>query len=127
MLRKRLSLFLVLIIIIFSICNTSCVNNNKEVLYGCDSTNVTYSKTIVSVLTNNCYQCHSNANSSSIGGGINLEGYSNVRNWVQPNNTNGSILYTNVKSGRMPKNLPKISDCDIAKISNWIKNVAPNN
>ncbi|MBS4044598.1 MAG: hypothetical protein KGZ59_12395 [Chitinophagaceae bacterium] len=115
----------------FSFCAiislNSCVSNNKEVLFGCDSTQVKYTATVLPILSNNCYQCHSASNSPTLGGGVNLEGYNNVRNWVNPNNANGGILLVDITTGRMPKNLPKLSDCDIAKVSNWIKNGALNN
>ena len=127
MMRKNIVAAIALLSISIMLTTCSCVNNKKEVLFGCDSTNAKFATTILPIITNNCYQCHSSANAPTIGGSVNLEGYTNLRNWVSPTNSTGGILLTNVKSGRMPKNLPKISDCDIAKISNWIKAGALNN
>lgn len=125
---KRTLFFLLLLISAYSLFSlNSCVNNKKEVLFGCDSTNIKYATIVAPILVNNCYQCHSASNSPTLGSGINLEGYNNVRNWVNPNSPDGGILLVDITTGRMPKNLPKLSDCDIAKMNNWIKNGALNN
>ena len=120
--------------LIFSICflvvltTSSCENNKKEILFACDSINVTYSAHVKIILENNCYNCHGTNTASSFGSGIKLDSYSSVKNWVNTNpGSNGGILLQNLKTGRMPKGAAKLNSCDIAKVSKWIVDGALNN
>ena len=49
---KKSNLFIAAIgfIAATAILSTSCASNNKEVMFGCDSTNVSYSKTIKTII-----------------------------------------------------------------------------
>lgn len=123
----RVTTYIAIITLIGLFFTTSCVNNNKEVLFGCDSVNSKFASTVKPILVSSCYKCHSASNANTLGGGIQLVTYTQVRGWVQPGSSNGGILLNNVKTGRMPKNDPKISDCDISKLSNWINNGALDN
>lgn len=111
--------------------STSCVNNKKDVLFACDSTNVSYSKTVKPILQNNCYNCHSAANATTLGGGNVLDNYADVIFWVDTTSGgDGGILLGNIKhtGNAMPKPpASKLSDCDIAKIGHWISEGAKNN
>lgn len=111
------------------IFSTSCENNKKEVLYRCDSTNVSYSKSVEPILKTNCYRCHSTANSGS-GGGTILDNYAALftNNFVDTTAIDGGTLLNDVKhiGNPMPKS-GKLSDCDISKIEHWIKEGAKNN
>lgn len=103
--------------------STGCVNNKKDVLYACDSTNVSYSKTVKPILVNNCYSCHSTANANNLGGSIVLENYSDITNWIDTDpNGDGGTLVKDIKhiTNPMPKSASKLSDCDIAKIAHWV-------
>jgi hypothetical protein len=103
----------------------SCYYNNAEDLLGtanCDTTNVTYSITVNKILTDYCTSCHSDA---SLQGGITLEGYDNVKKYVDNGSLIGSI--NQVGFSPMPKGSAKLSDCDISKIQKWISDGAPNN
>ncbi len=115
------------LLLIFVGLLSSCYYNNEEELFGivpCDATNVTYSGTIQKILTANCTGCHSDA---SLQGGLSLEGYEKVKVFAAA----GGALLGTVKHlnnfSPMPKNLPKISDCDISKIEKWVADGAPNN
>jgi uncharacterized membrane protein len=123
---KRTKIFLGIISVASAVAvlSSSCANNKKDVLYSCDSTNVSYSKTVKVVLENNCYSCHSTANSSSVGGGIVLDNHDAVFNFIDTTTgADGGTLLNDIKhtGNAMPKPpASKLRDCDIAKIAHWI-------
>jgi hypothetical protein len=95
----------------------------------CDTTNVSYSRDIVPVITANCAVaggCHDAAGSSV--SGHDYTTYAGVKavatydfivtdiNWVPTAGHNN-----------MPKNGAKLPDCDINKITRWVNEGAPNN
>jgi hypothetical protein len=96
--------------------NTVCANP-------CDTVDVKYSVQIKNLLGQHCMGCHRGPGSSS---GIDLEGYANVKAYVD----NG-LLYKaiNHEPGGipMPYNLPKMADCKIRVFKIWIDAGAPNN
>lgn len=107
---------------------TACYNDNEYDLYpfssaACDSTNVSYSKTIVPILSGHCYVCHSTAQHN---GDIILDTYAGASKEALNGNLWGGV---NWETGYipMPKNLSKLQPCDLAKIKNWINQGAPNN
>lgn len=111
---------------VFSLFFVSCYYDNEEALYpalsnSCDTTNVTFSGTIVPILKNNCYSCHSNAN-AAFGANIHLEGYANVV-------TNSAKLIVSIKqTGAKP--MPpsgKLRDCSITQFDIWIRTGMLNN
>lgn len=129
---QKIKLFLALGIVttVSLLLNTSCENNNKEVLYGCDSLNVSYSKTIQPLLSANCYKCHSSANASSLGGGTVLDSHTDLITWIDITpGSDGGILLQDIKhlGNPMPKSASKLSSCDIAKIEHWIFEGGKNN
>lgn len=89
----------------------------------CDTSNVTYSETIVAILQTNCLGCHS---TTSTGGGILLNSYAGVKEQVNNGKLLGSITW---QSGyqQMPQNAAQLSACDITKFEIWIDSGAPNN
>ena len=112
----------------------SCSKDNKETLYTCDSTNVSFTGSIKPILVNNCNTCHSAANAPNRGSNIVLETYTDIINsgYIDDSTTianggEGGLLYMDVKSGRMPQTGTKLSTCDIAKIKSWIFAGAKNN
>lgn len=90
---------------------------------GCDTNNVTFSKTISPMIQTNCQGCHSNSNTS---GGINLEGYTNVKTSADLGSLLGTITHASGYSP-MPKGGNRMSDCNIAQLKIWLKAGAPNN
>lgn len=108
---------------------TSCYYDKENELYGtstCVSTSSTYSGTVAPILNQRCNACHSGAAANSSGGGIVLDNHPSVKNYV----TNGKLLGSiNHASGYspMPKGSTKLSACEIAKITDWANNGAPNN
>ena len=126
---KRVSIFFMGIVTIccITIFSSSCVNNKKDVLFACDSTNVSFSKNIKPILVNNCNSCHSTLNAPNNGAGIALETYTDIINsgYVDDSTTlanggDGGKFVTDVQSGKMPKSASKLSDCDATKIKNWV-------
>jgi len=104
----------------------SCEYNNEEDLYPqptCDTSNVTYSGTIVHIISTNCYECHDLA---AIPSGIPLEGYQNLKNQVDAGRLLGAIKHLSGFSP-MPKDRGSLPDCDIMKIEKWVNDGAPNN
>lgn len=110
---------------------TSCYYDVEEELYpvnSCDTTNVLFSDQVSLVLSNRCLNCHNSNNASFIGGGIILEGYANLKVYVD----NGLFLSSITHDGNaafMPQsgNNVKLPECDIAQITAWINAGAPNN
>ena len=107
----------------------SCYYDNEEALYPslpgpCDTTNVTFSGSIVPILQNDCYNCHSNKNAKLHGKNIRLEDYIDVK--ANAARTQASIKW---EPGhiRMPQNGGKISQCYIDTFDIWVGNDMPDN
>ena len=125
---KRKIIFLVTISLFLTMF-VSCYYDNEEALYPsvnttCDTTNVTFSVTIVSVLNNNCYSCHSNATATSSGVNIRLENYADVV--AKSVNIIGAVKHIGSFSP-MPKNGGKLKACSINQLDIWIRNGMLNN
>jgi len=96
--------------------NDSCASE-------CDTVNVTYSNQVTKVLNGNCMGCHRGPSPS---GNVNLEGYANLKTWVD----NGKLsLSVNQQNGAtpMPYLSPRMNDCNVRTIQIWIDNGALNN
>jgi hypothetical protein len=92
----------------------------------CDTTNVTYSSTITSIISSNgCLSssCHGGDHPAS---GFKLDTYDGVKAKVTDGRLFGAI---NHSSGfvAMPENAPKLNQCAIDKVKAWIDAGAPNN
>jgi hypothetical protein len=104
----------------------SCQSLNEEELFGnrdCDTSIVTYSESILPIIQNNCYECHSGTNPISF---RNFEGYNNFEFYVSSGKVYGAV---NHLSGfaNMPKDRNKLPDCELGKINKWIREGALNN
>jgi hypothetical protein len=119
---------IIITVFALSILLYGCYNNSEEYLYpnintNCDTTNVTFSSTISSIISENCLSCHQGSNPE---GGIELSNYANVK--IQADN--GKLLGTVQQlSGysAMPKGAAKLSDCKINQIKIWINKGTQNN
>ncbi|TRZ71277.1 MAG: hypothetical protein D4R97_06950 [Bacteroidetes bacterium] len=103
----------------------SCYYDKEETLYPfqkCDTTHVTYSQTIVPILSANCYVCHASAIAQ---GGVVLDSWAGIQVYV----TNGKFIPAIDHTGNfpMPKGGSMLPDCTIEKIKRWVTNGAPNN
>ncbi len=88
--------------------------------------NTSYSETISKIISNNCLECHSNANSDIYANGNRLEDYDDVKVTCD----NGKLLSVlKHKPGfpKMPLGKDKLSDLLISQIEQWINEGAKNN
>ena len=118
-----------LTLIVFLSFFGSCYYDSEEALYpefstSCDTINVTFNTTIVSLLNNNCYSCHSNNTAASFGNNIRLQNYTDVV--ANASTITGSIKHsTNFKP--MPKNSSMIKSCSITQFDIWVRKGMMNN
>ena len=107
----------------------SCEYENKEVLYAnlepeiCVDTMAMYTLDVVPILVEHCNRCHRNDRQD---GDVNLEGYVNVKPYVDDGSLYGSV---NHEAGfeLMPTSGVKIPFCEIEKLRLWIEAGALNN
>lgn len=110
---------------ILTLSLTGCYYDNEEDLYPgsstCDTSNVTYTNAVATVLAANCNSCHSGAGAS---GGIVTDNYTSVK--ANMSRIRGAV---NHQSGfsPMPQNGSKLSACELTKIDVWINQGMPNN
>lgn len=107
----------------------SCYYDNEELLYpaqsaSCDTTNITFSGTVRSMLVNNCLSCHSGSQARANGNNIRLESYADVV--AKAVNISGAIKHVQPYSP-MPKNGGKINSCLIRQFDIWFKIGMPDN
>jgi hypothetical protein len=111
---------------VFMFFFVSCYYDSEEALYpdlngSCDTSNVTFSATIQPMLSDNCYSCHSDAN-SAFGGNVHLQAAADVI-------TNSSKIAVAIKrTGAHP--MPpsgKLNACAISQFDIWVRKGTPNN
>ena len=107
---------------------SGCYNDKADLLYpagGCNTDNVTYSGTVKAILTQNCALsgCH---NAASAMAGVMLDDVAGAQAIAQDGRLVGVITHASGFSP-MPKDRPKLSDCNIQQISKWVTAGAPNN
>lgn len=96
---------------------------NLDCSGNCDTSNVTWQGTIKPIIQTYCKGCHTG---SSPGGGVDLSYYAGVSGAAFDGSLVGTIDHLPGYNA-MPKNSPKMSDCNIAKIKIWVNAGAPNN
>lgn len=105
----------------------SCYYDDEETLYpqslACDTTNVTYSATISAIMSSNCNACHSG---SAPQANIKTDNYTDLKDIADNKKLWGAVNHLSGYSP-MPKDRPKLSDCDLDKIRIWIYEGALNN
>lgn len=89
----------------------------------CPDSDLSFSKQILPILDQRCNSCHDAANAF---GSVVLDTYESVQPYVQNGSLLGSIRHEAAYSA-MPPDQGKIPDCEIAQISIWINEGAPNN
>ena len=113
-------------ILISIVTITSCYYDNEETLYPpteCMTTNMSYQADVSPIISNNCLVCHSAAAHL---GDIILEGYTEVKKYVDSGQLMGAINHEDGFSP-MPSEAPKLDDCSIEKIESWIADGALDN
>lgn len=120
--KKILLIFTLLIFVLYS-----CKYNNEEELYpsaeGCDTTDMSFNDDIKPILSAHCFSCHDNSNASTIGAGIAIEDYGDVKKRADNGSLLGAIKHTSGYS-RMPLGSSKIDVCKIVKIEAWVNDGA---
>jgi len=115
---KKLALLFLLSISFYSCKDEKKDNPSPDNI--CDTSNVKYSNAVKPIISANCIACH-NATAA-----INLDDFTTLQGLA-----NNGMLYKVITHADgvspMPKNKPKLSDCDIAKIKVWIDAGAQNN
>lgn len=103
---------------------SSCLYESKEQFNVCNTENINYKDSVITILQNyGCISCHSNQFPS---GNVDLEGYDDVKTYVDSELLIKSIKHADGVSP-MPKSAAKMERCDIDKIEAWISDGAPNN
>ncbi|RMF31300.1 MAG: hypothetical protein D6765_01995 [Bacteroidetes bacterium] len=113
-------LFLLLLLL------SGCYYDVEEELYPsleCQVENVTYTGTILPLIRDNCYTCH---DKTSNFGNVTLEGYDNLKIYVDNGRLLGAIKHEPGFSP-MPQNRAPLLECEIQKIEEWIRQGAPDN
>ncbi|HMH23788.1 MAG TPA: hypothetical protein VK563_18510 [Puia sp.] len=112
-----------------------CSKTSEDKLVGnspCDTTNVQYARDVVPILQSICYDCHGTGNTAG-SGGILLQGYSNLKVYVNTHPAGLSLSYLegNISHApgyiAMPYQLPKLPDCEVNTVVAWVHQGAPNN
>ena len=115
-----------LILLILSIF--SCKYYNEEDLTPepppCDTTNVTYTNTILPIFESYCLVCHSTQVATA---GIILDTYADAKIPAQSGILWNAVSWAPGFPYQMPKDGSKLSDCDLAKIKKWIDTGLPQN
>lgn len=120
---------------IISFFMASCSKTNEEIESkksagnsdgtpgNCDTTNMKYAANVQPILQANCYSCHGNGLSQN---GVSLDTYNQVKQQANNGNLIGVITHASGYPA-MPFGRPKLSDCDINKIKDWVARGALNN
>jgi hypothetical protein len=122
--KKRL--FPLLSVFFMATLLTSCYYDNEEDLYpnnasSCDTTNVTYSGSIATIMAANCISCHSQGNAQK---DIVLDNYSSVAAQAQSGQLWLAVSH-DPSVVPMPYQGSKLSNCDLTKIQIWIRKGEP--
>ncbi len=101
---------------------------------GCDTSNVTYHADVQPILANNCYSCHGTAQVDSVGGGLDLENFTSLKNYLQygfrGDGVYGSKLFHCILHAQLALPMPptyELDTCNQKKIKRWIDEGAPEN
>jgi hypothetical protein len=113
--NRNYLMFGLVTIVLFAVLLLSSCDKSEDIPViplppGCDISNVTFA-TVQTLINSDCVGCH---NSSNQHGGVNLEGYDNIKSVAQ-----SGKLVTSLK-GSMSAYFSG-SDCDYFKISEWTK------
>lgn len=112
--------------------NTGCYYDVEEELYPpdstgntCDTSSVTYSGYVTSMLNSKCNTCHAGASPS---GGISFETHADLKAYLD---TDKDVFISSIvqdgNASNMPQGQPKLGDCEISKTRAWINAGYQNN
>lgn len=118
-LKKLFLLFTILLL-------TDCTFRNDEEILAeqiCDVEEVTFSGFVKPLIQSKCESCH---NPSFSSGDVNLQGYDNLKVYVENNRFLGAIRH-DPGFTPMPFGQSRLPNCDILKIEKWIEEGFPDN
>jgi hypothetical protein len=124
---KKSAPFFIVVLLILSMYS-SCYYDNEETLYPnntqpCDTSNVTYSQSIVPIVSANCNVCH---NKIILSGQVVTDNYDDLKKIALDNNRLLKAIYW-TGPFQMPKGGNQLPSCDLAKFRIWIQAGAPDN
>jgi hypothetical protein len=103
--------------------NQGALNNGCNENYGgCDTTGITYTNTIKTLMDNKCIGCH--YPNSTTGGGFDLSTYEKVKAVAVSGDLYGDIAFQ-PGYNKMPKGGAKLSTCTIQQVNAWIHQGMP--
>jgi hypothetical protein len=124
--KRVLILFSVLIVVV--VTYSGCYYDKADLVYPqspvCDTVNMKYTADIVPILIANCYVCHSGTASGS--GGRKFDSYALLKNYVNSGDLVKAVTHTGGVTP-MPYNMPKLPECTVNKIIDWVNRGALNN
>jgi hypothetical protein len=87
----------------------------------CDTTNITFSKTVLPILEANCVGCHSGPSATA---GVDLSSFTGLKRVVSSNRF-PNVLTGTSGAPQMPPG-SRLSACDISRIQAWVRKGANN-
>ena len=125
--KIRLSIVLIssLFVLVISCSKSSEDKLNSNTGSTCDTVNMKYTTDVVPILQANCYSCHGEGNTAG-SGGISLDSYDNLKQYADNGILAGNITHA-AGYVAMPYGLPKLPDCEINTIRDWINRGSQNN
>jgi mono/diheme cytochrome c family protein len=122
-----MKVFVLSMMVLGMLMTVSCSSDSEEDLMPenseCVTEDMSYTDDILPILERNCMSCH---NEASQQGGVNLEGYDQLKLWVDNGAFLGSIQGEPGFSP-MPQGGPQLPECEIDKVEAWINQGAQNN
>ena len=124
---KKSRFILLISLIALATIMYGCYYDKTDILYPklpsttCDTTNITYSKTLNDILSSYCLGCHGSTYQNT-GGGIRLDNYNAVKARID-------LIISDIShiTNPMPKGSAKLDDCSIKKFVIWKSLNTPNN
>jgi len=98
---------------------TACSYDTEDEIFrdvDCNTEMLSYLQDVLPILEANCLECHS---SSVAEAGVILEGYTNLKFWVDMGRVQGSIKQESGFSPMPPLGM-ELNNCEIEKIISWI-------
>jgi len=96
---------------------------NNQCNAQCDSNSYTFSGAVLPVMNTYCKGCH---NPASLGGGVDLSTYTDIKSVALNGKLLGSLRQVPGFSP-MPKGGNKLDECKLKQIEKWIQSGSPNN
>lgn len=115
---------------IFFACKKDDDKDDPSKAIQCDTAGFTLNNTrhsveIKNILdSNGCFGCHA---ASQAQGGVVLEGYDNIKKYVDDDRLLGAIAHLNGYEPMPQGGAPKMAQNEICRIKFWVDNGAPNN